>query len=274
MKKNRDYTIPYSAVDDDMGNLDSLLDGLDLNGEQSNDGNANQGDGSEDTSQQDSKPTQQQQNQNDDTSQQQTNANQQHQQSKANYTFMQMRQQNQQLLGTLKGIAKAKGIEYTNTQDLIQKLNNTSIEEQAKEQNVPVALLQEINLMRQQTAQLQAQSNQNRLVGSFTTLMNNYGLSKEDLTNFADELLNEGVNPMDSNVDIVREYKSRHQDEIINALVDKKVEEALKRVGQADTNSSTPNQALGNNPNNDSNNKITTMAQLNTLLDGLNIEKK
>ena len=52
------------------------------------------------------------------------------------------------------------------------------------------------------------------------------------------------------------------------------VEEALKRVGQADTNSSTPNQALGNNPNNDSNNKITTMAQLNTLLDGLNIEKK
>ena len=273
MKNNRDYTIPYSATDGDMGNLDSLLDGLDLNGEQSNDDNASQGDGSEDTSQQDNNPTQQQ-NQNENTSQQQTNANQQHQQSKANYTFMQMRQQNQQLLGTLKGIAKAKGIEYTNTQDLIQKLNNTSIEEQAKEQNVPVALLQEINLMRQQTAQLQAQSNQNRLVGSFTTLMNNYGLSKEDLTNFADELLNEGVNPMDSNVDIVREYKSRHQDEIINALVDKKVEEALKRVGQADTNSSTPSQTLGNNPNNDSNNKITTMAQLNTLLDGLNIEKK
>ena len=40
MKKNRDYTIPYSAADDDMGNLDSLLDGLDLNGEQPNDDNA------------------------------------------------------------------------------------------------------------------------------------------------------------------------------------------------------------------------------------------
>ena len=266
MKKKRDYTVPYSATDDfsaDMSTLDGILDGLD-------DSSTSGDDKPEDTSggDENSNGTDTQQNTDGDGEQdnkdQTQNQNQHRQSAKMNYAFMQMREQNAQLLGALQSIAKSKNIQYNNTQEMLAKLNEANTQEQAKNSNVPVELLQEIQAMRQQTQAFAQQQNQARLTNEFSQLMRDYGLSKDDLINFSDELTAKGVDVM--KVNLVQEYKTMHQDEIITKMVDKRVEEILKRTNQADTNASTPNSALGGGGTGNSDKKIDTVAALDAAL--------
>ena len=119
MKKKRDYTVPYSATADfsaDMSTLDGILDGLD-------DPSTSGADKPEDTSggDENSNEIDTQQNTDGDGEQdnkdQTQNQNQHRQSAKMNYAFMQMREQNAQLLGALQSIAKSKNIQYNNTQE-------------------------------------------------------------------------------------------------------------------------------------------------------------
>lgn len=279
MRKERDFTLPYSAVDGDgaggFETLDAILDGLDAGGSDPETSGADTPDGTNGGGagqQQNTDP----QNQDDPnkSGQDQDQPNQNHQadiqQRRSNYAFQQMRQQNQALLETLQGIAKSRNIQYTDTTDLLAKLNDASTAQQAKDQNVPVALLQEIQALRRQTEQFTAQQNQTRLTNQFSQLMNDYKLSKNDLTSFVDELAAQGVDPM--KVDLVKEYKTLHQDDIISALVDARVEELLKRSRQADSNASTPDTATGGSAGNqDGESRITTVAALDAALKDVKI---
>ena len=132
--------------------------------------------------------------------------NQQQQQTqqvdKQAYAFAQMRTQNAQLVGMLSKMAQANGIEFSDQKDLITKLNDDAINKLATKQNVPVELLKEVEDLRAMSnAVLEKQRKDEAAVG-FQSIMTKYGLSQDELKEFAVELDQQGKNPFEQKLDL------------------------------------------------------------------------
>lgn len=183
---------------------------------------------------------------------------------KRNFAFGKMRTEISQLTELLGKVAKANGVEYTDSKDLVAKLNDDAIQKMAQRQNVPVELLQEIEMLRQDSAAFKAQQRRDAAAIGFQKVMDTYGLTQDQLRDFAVELDNKGKNPFEQPVDLMEEYKLLHYDDILNAAVKKAVEEALKKDSAANQSSSTPAQQQGGNGSSEQ--KITTVAGLTALL--------
>ena len=264
----RKIIVPYSAAEEGadgaagMNALDSILSGM--NGGDQGAGAQNQGD----TQQQQQQNNNDQQNQDDnvggDANQ---NNTQRSAQDKQNFAFGQMRTQITELTNLLGKIANANGIEYTNNKDLLEKLNDDAIGKMAQKQNVPVELLKEVEALRQDSQAFKAQQLRDAAALGFQNLMNTYGLTQQQLQDFAVELDARGKNPFTQNVDLLSEYKVMHFDEIVASKVEKAVQEALAKSGAADQHSSTPGNKQGSNGGGVE--KISTVAGLTSLLDEL-----
>lgn len=186
------------------------------------------------------------------------------QEDKRNFAFGKMRTEINQLTELLGKVAKANGLEYTDSKDLVAKLSDDAIQKMAQRQNVPVEILQELEALRQDSAQLKAQQRRDAAAIGFQQVMDTYGLTQEQLKEFAVELDNQGKNPFEQPVDLMAEYKIMHYDDILQAAVKSAVEEALKKDSAATQSSSTPAQQQGGNGG--ENQKITTVAGLTALL--------
>lgn len=259
MSINRSIVIPYSASEEgetsgainDIAGLDSLLEQMGSDNSNTED-QANTGSGQE-----------QAQNQNQEPPAQQRSA-----EDKRDYAFGQMRTQINQLTDLLGRVAKANGVEYSDSKDLVAKLTDDTIQKMAHKQNVPVELLREVEMLRQDSAAFKAQRLKDAAAVGFQNVMNTYGLTQDQLKAFAVELDQAGKNPFNQPVDLMSEYKLRHFDDIVKAAADKAVEEALKKDSAANQSSTTPGQQQGSSGGSDT--KITTIAGLSALLDGMN----
>lgn len=262
----RKIIVPYSAAEEGaesaagMDALDSILSGMD---------GGDQGAGAQDqggTQQQDNNNNQQNQDGNVGGDANQNNT-QRSAQDKQNFAFGQMRTQITELTNLLGKIANANGIEYTNNKDLLEKLNDDAIGKMAQKQNVPVELLREVEALRQDSQAFKAQQLRDAAALGFQNLVNTYGLTQQQLQDFAVELDARGKNPFTQNVDLMSEYKVMHFDEIVASKVEKAVQEALAKSGAADQHSSTPGNKQGSNGGSEE--KISTVAGLTSLLDEL-----
>ena len=263
MRDYRLFVTPYSASDEgdttggitDIAGLDNLLD-------QMEGGNSDDQAGNADNGQQTQTPEQDQSNAQQGQQTQQPTA-----EDKRNYAFGQMRTQINQLTELLGKVAKANGVEYTDSKDLVAKLNDDAITKMAQKQNVPVELLKEVEALRQDSAAFKAQQLKDAAAIGFQNVMTTYGLTQEQLKEFAVELDQRGKNPFTQPIDVMSEYKMLHYDDILNTAVKKAVEEALKKDSAADQSSTTPGQQQGSNGGSEA--KITTVAGLTALLDGM-----
>ena len=217
---------------------------------------------------------QQQQGQSGDQGQQSQQQGQQGQQTQAqleeqrrNFAFGQLRQENNELANILGKIAQANGIQYTNTRDLMGKLNDDAISKLAQKQNVPVELLREVDALRAGQQQWQQSQREQVAYAGFQTLMSQYGLSQDDLKAFAVELDGAGRNPFTQDINVVDEYRLRHFDDIVAKRVDTAVKEALAKSSAADSHSSTPGAQQGAGGG-EGGQKITTQEGLNNFLKG------
>lgn len=183
---------------------------------------------------------------------------------KRNFAFGKMRTEINQLTELLGKVAKANGVDYSDSKDLVAKLNDDAIQKMAQRQNVPVELLKEIEALRQDSAQLKAQQRRDAAAIGFQQVMDTYKLTQDELKAFAVELDNAGKNPFEQPIDLMAEYKIMHYDDILQAAVKSAVEEALKKDSAATQSSSTPAQQQGGNGG--ENQKITTVAGLTALL--------
>ena len=186
------------------------------------------------------------------------------QEDKRNFAFGKMRTEINQLTELLGKVAKANGVEYSDSKDLVAKLNDDAIQKMAQRQNVPVEILQELDALRRDSEQFKAQQRKDAAAIGFQRVMDTYNLTQEQLKQFAVELDQKGKNPFEQNIDLLEEYKILHYDDILNAAVKKAVEEALKKDSAANQSSSTPAQQQGGNGGD--NQKITTVAGLTALL--------
>lgn len=246
----------------DMSALDTLLAGMDDNG-------AAQTQEDTSTSTEDTTTTvaetQQAQTQED----QSQTKNKPTQAERMNYAFGQMRTELNANKALLAKLATAAGIQYTDENDLIAKLNDNALTQLAQRQNVPVDLLKRMETLEQNNAAYEMEQRKTETMLSFQKLQTAYGLTNEELMAFAQELDEKGMNPFTSRVNIDATYRDLHFDEIVNKRVAAAVEEALKKSSVADTHSSTPNRSTGKGDNNGDGKKITTVSQLSALLDGV-----
>ena len=197
--------------------------------------------------------------------QQSNQSNQNNQGQKDANAFAAMRVQNKQMSEMLEKIAKAAGIEYANPEEMMQKLNDDALNKMAAQQNVPVELLQRLDMLEKHSQAYLAMQNQTRLTNEFTALRDKYKLDDVALTEFARQLEADKVDP--ATVNIEREYMMRNFDAILAQRTQAAVEEVLKRDAKAGAHGTMPNVAQGSSANGGaSQHKVTTTAELNALL--------
>lgn len=185
------------------------------------------------------------------------------------YAWGKMNAENNALREMLKKVADANGIKYTNNSDLLQAMNDDAIAKMAEKQNVPVELLRKIESLEADAMAWRQAQQKNAAAYGFQQLKDTYGLEQKQLEEFAIELANDGLDPFKNRVDIVKEYKSRHFDELVEARIKVAVEAALKRDEAVSSQSSTPAAHQGGADDSGGDASITTLAQLDALLAGL-----
>lgn len=195
--------------------------------------------------QQQQEPAQQQQQQQQDPAQQQNNGADQTephvatQQDKDANAFAEMRVQNKAMSDMLKKIADATGIQYTDQNDMLAKLNSDALTKLAEKQGVPVEILQRMETLERNSQLYLQQQNESRLRAGFVNLKQDYGLSDEEMMNFAKQLDDDKVDL--SKVDLVAEYRNRNFEAIVQKRIDAAVAAALSKDQQAQAQSTQPN---------------------------------
>lgn len=189
---------------------------------------------------------------------------------KQQYAWTQMSRENKELVNLLGRVAEANGIKFNNTNELKTALNDDVIAKMAEKQNVPVELLQKIQMLEQDAASWKAQQLQNAAAAGFQQLQTEFALDQKALEAFAVELAEAGKNPFEVQVDVLAEYKARHFQDILNAQVQKAVEAALKGDASREAQSTQPAAMQGgSDAGNDDKPVVNSQSDFQTLLNGL-----
>lgn len=164
----------------------------------------------------------------------------------ANRAFAEMRVKTQKYEKILKSLGNLLGAQDPNDPDAILNLVQEKVlQAQAKQQNIPVELLQKLDLLEAESQERQkAALTQQALIG-FQNVKNQFGLDDKGLDAFADELAQKGINPFAQQIDLVKVYRDFHFEDIIAKEVQKAVEAERQRALKAATESTTPGSTTG-----------------------------
>jgi hypothetical protein len=164
----------------------------------------------------------------------------------ANRAFAEMRVKTQKYEKILKSLGNLLGAQDPNDPDAILNLVQEKVlQAQAKQQNIPVELLQKLDLLEAESQERQkAALTQQALIG-FQNVKNQFGLDDKGLDAFAEELAQNGINPFAQQIDLVKVYRDFHFEDIIAKEVQKAVEAERQRALKAAKESTTPGSATG-----------------------------
>ena len=164
----------------------------------------------------------------------------------ANKAFAEMRVKTQKYEKILKSLGNLLGAQDVNDPDAILNLVQEKVlQAQAKQQNIPVELLQKLDLLEAESQARQKDAlTQQALIG-FQNVKNQFGLDDKGLDAFADELAQKGINPFAQQIDLVKVYRDFHFQDIIAKEVQKAVEAERQRALKAATESTTPGSTTG-----------------------------
>ena len=222
----------------------------------------NQGDASTEPNgqqqQQQQEPQQQQQQQ----QQQQPPAQNAEHVQRANAAFAQMRSENTVLKKLVNDIAGVLGVDANTSQNqMLAAVQNAVLNAQAKQQNIDPALLQRMSQLEAFKEQTERQALSSRALMGFQTVKNQFKLSDAELDNFADQLMQAGVNPFTKEVDLVSEYKLRNFDTLIAAAEQRGVAKEATRQTKVAAHSTQPGTAAGAGSS-ESSDKIKSVSEL------------
>lgn len=166
--------------------------------------------------------------------------------SRRNAAFAQMRSENSALKKLVGDIAGVLGINPNTPQAQMQvAVQEAIIKAQAKQQNLDPAVLQRLNQLEQYKEANERQSLTNKAYMGFQTVKNQFNLSDKELEGFADQLMQSGVNPFTTDVDLVTEYKVRNFDKLIAAAEQRGAANEAARQQKVAQHSSQPSNATG-----------------------------
>ena len=190
--------------------------------------------------------------------------------TKQNSAFAQMRIQNKELSDLLMNLAQATGQNPKNITEAQEILKGGLTKVVAKNRNIPEDVLREMEEDKKALAEFkQSQARQKALAG-FQQVKDMHELSREEVNNFADKLIENKLNPFEQDLDLVKEYRYLYFDELIAKAKEQGVQEERARSLKAQQNSTTPSTQKGL-PDNTGNQgtPIKSIADLDKLLDSL-----
>ena len=190
--------------------------------------------------------------------------------NKQAHTFAQMRIQNKAMHDLIMDLAKNTGQDPKNiaeAQDLLRDSLNKVV---SKNRNIPEDVLREMEADKRKLAEYEQTQTRQKVLSGFQQVKDLHGLSREDVNNFADKLIENNLNPYEQDIDLVKEYRNLYFDELIAKAKEEGVQAERARSIKAQTNSTTPSSQKGL-PENTGNqaSPIKTVEDLNKLLDGL-----
>lgn len=162
--------------------------------------------------------------------------------------FIHMRQQNKRQADMLKGVASLLGLEHLNPADegqLMTALQEKITANQAQQQNVPVEVLTRLQTLEAQNQQYEAAQRERDMTVGFQRVKDAFKLDQAALNQFAADLVNSGKNPITQQVDMVREYKLLHMDELVEQARRDAVAAEQARAAKASNQSTTPSNQTG-----------------------------
>ena len=191
-------------------------------------------------------------------------------QSKRDSAFAQMRIQNKELSDLIMNLAKATGQTPKNMAEAQAMLNEGLTKVVAKNRNIPEDVLREMEADKKRLAELeQTQAKQNAIAG-FQQVKDTFQLSRNDVNEFADKLIEKKINPYEQSVNLVEQYKLIYFDKLIANAREQGVQEERARSLKAQNNSTTPTNQNGlSETTGDQGKPIKTVADLDALLNSL-----
>ena len=167
-------------------------------------------------------------------------------QSKQAFAFAQLRQEANQKKQLLTGLQKILNIpEDTPMEDVMSKVQEAIVKAQAKQTGVPEDIINKINNLEQRDKEYRAHQLQENAYLGFSKIQKEFGLDQAGVKAFAVELLKDNMNPFEQDVDVIKEYKLRHFNDIIQAEVAKAVQAEQQRAAKAGTQSTQPGNTQG-----------------------------
>lgn len=186
--------------------------------------------------------------------------------SKQNAAFAQQRVENKQLKDTVSRLAKTLGIEEaSDINKTVQALNERLLAYEAEKSNVPLPVLQAQEKVLQEKQELEQQLYKQQAITGFAQVQSMYKLKPEQVKEFAEQVLDSGMNPFAEPVDLIREYRMLNFDKIMKQTADDATQAAVEKQKKALNQSSTPAVSVGSPPAVAS--SVSTVADLNRMLD-------
>lgn len=181
--------------------------------------------------------------------------------------FAQMRIANKQQQQLLNQIAAVVGVKDTKDSNAVMEaLQGLVIKAQSEKQGIPQEVLERLHILEERDQEYQRQQAYLAAGRGFQMVKDKFNLNDESLEAFAKELVQEGLNPYETPLNLVLEYQNRHFDELIDQAVQRGITQEAQRSAKAGSHSSTPDQTKGGSSD-DSEKKINTVADLNKWLE-------
>ena len=164
--------------------------------------------------------------------------------------FIHMRQQNKKFADTLKGIAGVLGVEgdTNDEQVLLTALQTKIAENEAKQNNVPVELYQRLKQLEERDQEYTALQKQQVVATGFETVKKQFGLTQDELNSFAEALVQGGKNPLQTDLNLVDEYKLLNYETLQQKAVASAIAAEQARATRASTQSTVPSTQTGKAP--------------------------
>lgn len=187
---------------------------------------------------------------------------------KAQAAFAAMRVENTRFKNTMKDIAGILGIQMTDDSNaLMAAIQEKVLQAQAKQQNIPIELLQKVQHLEQENEAAKAERLQIAAYRGFQSVKDKFSLDDKALQDFAQQLYKDGINPFVQEIDLVREYRDRNFDKLIADARAVGAREEAERAAKAANHSTVP--GTNNGQNGGEAGKINTIGSLTDWLNKL-----
>ena len=162
-------------------------------------------------------------------------------QSKQNYAFAEQRLRIKKQDDFIKNIGKLIGMDSSSSLDEIQdKVKEALLAKEAKEQNIPVDILKRLERAESLIQENDQIKLEKKVTESFTDLIEEHNLSKDQVEEFTQYLIDNNKNPMlDANVDLQAEYLKLHFKDMIASAVQEAVAKEQARQKKVEDSSAS-----------------------------------
>lgn len=189
---------------------------------------------------------------------------------KANEAFAALRARNKAQERLLQRFGKVFGFDTKDDPDqIMDKINAVLTEKEAKDQNIPVEVLNRLQELETIVKEKESNDRQAQVQDSLMDVASEFELDGDQLRQFTKHLIDKDLNPLEKDVDLKAEYLKLHWKDMLDSAKNNAIEEENERKKKAENNSASAAPAKKSDDSGGSDKKITTVKDLDAFLEGL-----